>query len=180
MPKSLPQLLTLILNRRVTWTDKKGVIRFGTLREVRRDHLWVEQEPFGASATRKTRVAFDQVKFAGDTSAIPEDRLTHLLWKESTQLWKWEIRINGEVWRKRRGFRSHRTANESLRTNLLEAADAVRDLYPPPEAIAASHLWRADFIKSRLGPATFYDRLSPQRKQFCQDLLDDLNRVANY
>jgi hypothetical protein len=176
MSKSLTHLLASILNRRVSWKDKKGVTRFGTLREIRRDYFWVEQEAFGASATTKARLPFDQVEFAGDRAASHEDRLTHLLWKESTYLWRWEIRIDDEVWRKRRGFRSHRTANESLRTNLLEAADVVRDLYPPPEAIAASHLWRADFIKSRLSPAAFYDRLSPQRKRMCQDLIDDLNR----
>jgi hypothetical protein len=177
MPKSLHQLLALILNRRVSWIDKKGVIRFGTLCEIRRDYLWVEQETFGTSATAKVRLSIDQVKLAGDRAESTEDRLTHLLWKESTFLWRWEIRINREVWRKRRGFRSHRTAIESLRTNLLEAADIVRDLYPPSEAIAASHLWRADFIKSRLSPAMFYDRLTPQRKRLCQDLIDDLSRA---
>jgi hypothetical protein len=177
MSKSLTRLLASILNRRVSWKDRKGVTRFGILREVRRDYLWVEQETFGASATTKARLPFDQVEFAGDRAASPEDRLTHLLWKESTFLWRWEIRIEGEVWRKRRGFRSHRTANESLWINLLEAADVVRDLYPPPEAIAASHLWRPDFIKSRLSPAAFYDRLTPQRKQLCHDLIDDLSRT---
>jgi hypothetical protein len=177
MPKSLHQLLALILNRRISWTDKKGVIRFGILREIRRDYFWVEQETFGASATTKARLPFDLVEFAGESAASPDDHLTHVLWKESTYLWRWEIRIDGEVWRKRRGFRSHRTAYESLRTNLLEATDVVRDLYSPPEAIAASHLWRADFIKSRLSPAAFYDRLTSQRKRLCKDLIDDLNRA---
>ncbi len=173
--QSLIDHLSAVLNRRVTWTDKKGVVRTGMVREVRRRYLVVEIDPYGLSPARQVRLEFDQAELLDPSEPPPESYVTHSLLKESGYLWKWEIMIDGSLWRKRRGFRSHRTANASLQDNLLEAIDVAENLHPSPQAIAASYLYRADFEKSHLGPADFFDRLTPQKKQLCNSLVEALN-----
>jgi hypothetical protein len=170
----LAELLHSLLNRRVSWTDKKGNTRFGTLREIRQDHLVVEAEQYGIAPAQKVRLKFDAAHLERDGESGPDSHVTHSLSKESNYQWKWEIRIDGDLWRKRRGFKSARTANESLRINLLEAFDVARNLHPSAEAIAASYLWHSDFMKSRLGPADFHDRLSDQKKHLCRSLIEKL------
>jgi hypothetical protein len=172
---SLQEHLSAVLNRRVTWTDKKGVVRTGIIREVRRRYLVVEIDPYGLSSPRQTRLEFDEAELLDTAEPAPESHVTHSLLKESGYLWKWEIMIDGTLWRKRRGFRSHRTANASLQENLLEAIDVAENLHPSSQAIAASWLYRTDFEKSRLGPADFYDRLTAQKKQLCTSLVEALN-----
>jgi hypothetical protein len=57
---------------------------------------------------------------------------------------------------------------------LDEALAAARNLHPSPEAIAAKHLYRAEFIRSGSGPEDFFGQLSPQRQELCRALAHEL------
>ena len=168
--------LSAVLNRRVAWTDKKGVSHTGILREIRRQHLIVDKDAFGLTNSRPAKVEFDCASLIAPSETPPEAYVTHTLVKESGYFWRWEIMIDGSLWRKRRGFRSYRTATNSLQANLLEAADAARNLHPSASAIAATFLYSAEFETSHLGPADFFDGLPDSKRNQCDTLIELLNR----
>jgi hypothetical protein len=178
MDKSLSQIVDRTLNRRVTWTDRKGRAASGFLQEIHTDIVIVRMEPYGSGVPRRVRLKPSEVKFADDGGFRPQEHVTYSLQREPGHLWRWEIRIDGESWRKRRGFGSHRTANESLRLNMAEAHNVARNLHPPVAAVCARNIWRAEYVRSRLGPADFFDRLSAQRKKQCNDMVDELERLG--
>jgi hypothetical protein len=174
MHQPLQRLLAQLLGQYISWIDKKGRSQRGIIREVKRDHLVVESEQYGATPPERKRVPIDAAEILEDTREPAEELVSHSITKETNFQWRWEIRIAGEPWRRRRGFKSRRTANESLQKNMDEALAAARNLRPSPEAIAAKHLFGSDFTKSGLGPQDFFEQLTPQRKELCRALTHEL------
>jgi hypothetical protein len=174
MDQPLQRLLSQLLGQRISWIDKKGRSQRGIIREIKRDHLVVESEQYGAAPAERKRVPFDAAVLLENTSDPAEQLISHSITKETNFQWRWEIRIAGEPWRRRRGFKSRRTANESLNKNMDEALAAARNLRPSPDAIAAKHLFGSDFIKSDLGPQDFFEQLSTQRKELSRALANEM------
>jgi hypothetical protein len=174
----LSELIGNLLDRKVTWTDRSGSLQYGILKEIRGEMAVVMTQPFGLVTPKRLKLAAADVTLNDADPTHARDRVTHSLNRDANGLWRWEIRIGGEVWKKRRGFRSQRSAHESAIAALPEAESAAENIFPSREAICSTYIWRAEFIRSKLGPADFYNQLTQRRKAICEELAQRLEREA--
>ena len=174
----LSELIGNLLDRKVSWTDRSGSLQQGILKEIRGDTVVVTTQPFGLVTPKRLKLAASDVTLYDADPPRARDQVTHSLNRDTSGLWRWEIRIGGEVWKKKRGFRSQRTARESVLAALPEAESAAENIFPTREAICSTYIWQREFIKSKLGPADFYNQLPQRRKQTCEELARRLEREA--
>jgi hypothetical protein len=172
----LSELIGNLLDRRVSWIDRNGLLQQGILKEIRGETVIVMTQPFGLVTPKRLKLAAAEVTLNDADPPHARDRVTHSLNRDTNGLWRWKILIGGEVWKKRRGFRSQRAAHESVLAALPEAESAAENIFPSIEAICSTYIWRAEFIRSKLGPADFYNRLTQRRKQICEELAQRLKR----
>jgi hypothetical protein len=170
----LSELIGSLLDRKVSWTDRNGSLQQGILKEIRGETVVVMTQPFGLVTPKRLKLPAADVTLNQADPPHARDQVTHSLKRDASGLWRWEIRIGGEVWKKKRGFRSQRTAHESVVAALPEAESAAENIFPTREAICSTYIWRAEFIRSKLGPADFYNQLNQRRKQICEELAQRL------
>jgi hypothetical protein len=172
METALSELIRNLLDRKISWTDRSGSTQQGILKEIRGETAVVTTQPFGLVTPKRLKLKTTDVIVNDAEPRRARNHVTHSVGRDAGGLWRWEIRIGEEVWKKRRGFKSHRAARESVLAALPEAESAAENIFPTREAICATYIWRAEFFRSKLGPADFYNQLTQRRKQICEELAE--------
>jgi hypothetical protein len=173
--KQLDLLMERLIGESVVWTKGEQFRQSGVIREIGHELVVIEASRFGLGDRQRLvlpRQIISLAKAKHETN--PERAVTYRICRDRSLFWRWEILIGGEVWRCRRGFRSRRSALQSLNDNKDEAFDVARDRTPTAPEIAATYLWRQEFTSQRLGAPAFFARLSPQRQKTCRDLVRDI------
>jgi hypothetical protein len=173
--KQLDLLMERLIGESVVWGKGDPFRQSGVIREIGHEHVVIETSRFGIGDRQRLTLPREIVSLAKTKHETnPERAVTYRIGRDRTIFWRWEILIAGEVWRCRRGFRSRRSALQSLNDNKDEAFDVARDRTPTAPEIAATYLWREEFTAQRLGPPAFFARLSLQRQKTCRDLVREI------